>query len=289
VAGLDRGYDGAVSEPTFAVRVDGGAIGGWDAGDGPAALILHGGPGLSDYTESLAEELAGFRTIRYQQRGLPPTTVNGTASVESHVADALAVLDGLGIEHAWVIGHSWGGHLAMHLAVAAPARLLGAIIIDPLGAVPDGGEAELGASLTSRLSPETAARVEEMDARLLQGEGTEADGAEMLRLVWPYYFASPESAPPMPAMAMNNGVYAETFASIRQHFELETLIRGLPQCDLRFLFIHGRNSPIPWERSAQSADLARNAHLDVIDNCGHFPWLERPGSIASALTRADLP
>ena len=288
--GCARAYDRAVSEPGFTVRADGGEIGGWDAGDGPAALILHGGPGLSDYTEGLAAELSGlFRSIRYQQRGLPPTSVGGTATIEAHIADALAVLDGLGIEQAWAVGHSWGGHLAMHLAVAAPERLLGAIVIDPLGAVPDGGDAELGANLTARLTPETAARVEELDARLLAGEGTEADGEEMLRLVWPYYFADPDSAPPMPAMAMNNDVYAGTFDSIRQHFERETLIRGLPQSDLRFLFIHGRDSPIPWQRSQESADLARNARLEVIDNCGHFPWLEQPGSISAALSRADLP
>jgi proline iminopeptidase len=128
-----------------------------------------------------------------------------------------------------------------------------------------------------------------MDARLLNGEGTEADGEEMMRLVWPYYFAKPESAPPMPAMAMNNDVYAETFASIRQHFESETLIRGLPQADLPFLFIHGRDSPIPWQRSAESANLVQDAQLEVIENCGHFPWLEQPGGIAAALARADLP
>ena len=279
-----------MAEPGFTVRSDGGEIGGWDAGDGPAALILHGGPGLSDYTEGLAAELFGlFRSIRYQQRGLPPTSVGGTATVEDHIADALAVVDGLGIERAWVVGHSWGAHLAMHLVVAAPERLLGAIVIEPLGAVPDGGEADLGANLMARLAPETAARVEAMDARLLAGEGTEADGAEMMRLVWPYYFARPESAPPMPAMTMNNNVYAETFTSIRQHFERETLIRGLPQSNLRFLFIHGRESPIPWQCSKESADLARNAQLEVIDNCGHFPWLEQPGSIAAALARADLP
>ncbi len=272
------------------VQVDGGTIGGWDVGDGPPALVLHGGPGLSDYTESLATEVSGlFRTIRYQQRGLPPTTVTGTATVEDHVADAVAVLDGLGVEQAWVIGHSWGGHLAMHLAVAASERLLGAAIIDPLGAVPDGGEAELGENLTSRLPPETAAQVEEMDALLMSGKGSEADGIEMMRLVWPYYFAHPDEAPPMPPWRMSNDVYAETLASIRHHFEHQTLVRELPRVRLRFLFIHGRDSPIPWQRSAESADLPPDATLEVIDDCGHFPWLEQPGSIAATLTRNGVP
>ena len=81
----------------FAVETDGGRIAGWRAGSGPPALVLHGGPGLSDITEELAAELADrFSTIRYQQRGLAPSTVEGPHTVDQNVADALAVLDGLG-------------------------------------------------------------------------------------------------------------------------------------------------------------------------------------------------
>ena len=38
-------------------EVPGGNVVAWQAGAGPWALVLHGGPGLSDYTESLADEL----------------------------------------------------------------------------------------------------------------------------------------------------------------------------------------------------------------------------------------
>ena len=70
----------------FAVEADGGRIAGWLAGSGPPALVLHGGPGLSDITEGLAAELADrFSTIRYQQRGLAPSTVEGPFTVEQDV------------------------------------------------------------------------------------------------------------------------------------------------------------------------------------------------------------
>ena len=36
---------------------------------------------------------------------------------------------------AWIVGHSWGGHLALHLLAAIPERIAGAVIIDPLGAL----------------------------------------------------------------------------------------------------------------------------------------------------------
>ena len=87
----------------FAVEVAGGTIVGWESGDGERALVLHGGPLISDYTAPLAEQLDGLRTIRYQQRGLPPSTTAGPFDVEANVADALAVLDARGVARAWAI------------------------------------------------------------------------------------------------------------------------------------------------------------------------------------------
>jgi proline iminopeptidase len=267
----------------FAVETSGGVIAGWRSGSGPAALVLHGGPGLSDFTEGLADELDGWASIRYQQRGLAPTTVEGPYTVETNVADALAVLDALGIERAWIVGHSWGGHLAMHVAAAAPERVLGLVAVDPLGAVPDGGEAELEAALTGRLPADIADYVVELDARLLRGEGGEAEGQEMLRVVWPYYFARPEAAPPMPDASMSIDVYAETWTSVRDHFERGTLVSRLPHLERPALFIACRESPIPPARCEESAALIPGARVEIVEDAGHFPWLEQPGSVRAAV------
>jgi pimeloyl-ACP methyl ester carboxylesterase len=82
----------------------------------------------------LGTEVAGWRAIRYQQRCLSPSATGGPFTVERHVADAVAVLDGLGVDRAVVAGHSWGGHLALQLAVAHPDRVAGLLIIDSPGA-----------------------------------------------------------------------------------------------------------------------------------------------------------
>jgi pimeloyl-ACP methyl ester carboxylesterase len=76
--------------------------------------------------------------------------------VEAHVRDALAVLDAFGVEQAWTVGHSWGGHLALHLAVARPECLLGIVCVDPLGAYSD-TFADQDANLRRGLGPETVA------------------------------------------------------------------------------------------------------------------------------------
>jgi pimeloyl-ACP methyl ester carboxylesterase len=77
----------------FAVEVPGGKLRAWRVGSGPPALVLHGGP-LSDYTEPLGELLAPvLGCVGYQQRGLPPSTLEPPLDVDAHVRDAVAVLD----------------------------------------------------------------------------------------------------------------------------------------------------------------------------------------------------
>jgi pimeloyl-ACP methyl ester carboxylesterase len=42
-------------------------------------------------------------------------------------------------------------------------------------------------------------------------------------------------------------------------------------------------SPIPPRWSEESAALVPGARVEVVEKAGHFPWLERPGSIAAAV------
>jgi len=273
-----------VSEPNFEVGEGDNRLAGWRNGVGPAVVLLDGGPGLSEYLESLEPELVdGYTVIRYQQRGLAPSTLSGPFTIETQVADAIALLDSLGLERVLLIGHSWGGHLALHLMATHPERIAAALVVDPLGAVPDGGESGLNENLLARLSPAAAARAAELDASAMRGEGTAADELEGLALVWPGYFADPATAPPMPPMQVSVAAYSETFASIHEHFERGTLTTLLPQCPVPTLLLLGAGSPIPNSYGIQTAALIPGAEARVLQNCGHLPWLEQPGVVRTAL------
>jgi pimeloyl-ACP methyl ester carboxylesterase len=267
-------------ERKFHAPVPGGEIVGWVRGSGPPALLLHGGPGLSEYLADLALELSAVVTVaRYQQRGLAPSVVDGDRSVEGHVADAVAVLDALGWERAWVVGHSWGGHLAMHLAVARPDRLIGMVALDALGAVGDGGGTALGENLTRALPDEQRAWVDEYYPREEAGQGTPEESLEALRILWPYYFGDPASAPPMPEMRMDLEGHLLTWASVGRHFEEGTLERGLAQLRMPALLLHGDASPIPSGEAERAAALIPGVSLRILPGIGHFAWLEQPGSV----------
>jgi pimeloyl-ACP methyl ester carboxylesterase len=270
-------------------EVPGGELRGWIQGEGEPVLILHGGPGLSyDYLDPLAADMGeGYRVATFQQRGLAPSLTDGPFDVARAVDDVLAVLDALGWERAWVLGHSWGGHLLWHVAVATPERLLGGLAVDPLGGVGDGGEAAFEAELARRTPPEAAARAIELDERAMRGEGTPEDMDESLRLLWPSYFASPDDTLPYVPLASSLEAYAGLWDSLKA--ELPRLEAALPSIRVPFGVVAGGASPMPVESAAAATARAiPGAWLDVVEGAGHFPYYERPGCVRAALDRLRM-
>jgi pimeloyl-ACP methyl ester carboxylesterase len=270
----------------FAVEVTGGRLGGWVVGDGLPVLLLHGGPGLSfEYLDELASELGdGFQVAAFQQRGLEPSTVEGPFTIAQAIDDAQAVLDFLDWSRALIVGHSWGGHLALRLAAAVPERLQGVLAVDPLGIVGDGGMAAFEAEMFARTPEDGRERAQELDQRAMAGEGTPEEGLESLSIVWPAYFARPDDAPPMPPVRISMPAYSGIIAEVMAG--LEEVAEALGRGDVPYGVIAGGGSPMPWGQAARaSVELSPRAVLTVVPAAGHFLWLEVPGCVRDALQR----
>jgi pimeloyl-ACP methyl ester carboxylesterase len=269
----------------FTTQDGGPPIAGRRAGSGPSVLLLHGGPGLGfGYLRDLADELAEENDVAwYQQRGLAPSAVGGPYSVATDVGDARRVLDALGWETAYVVGHSWGGHLALHVAEAMPERLLGVLAVDPLGAVGDGRWPEFDEEIFRRTPESVRERARELDELSTAGEADDELALEGFRLVWPAYFADPERAPPMPEVRIASERSAEMGSSILG--ELPALEAGLPQIRVPIGFVHGSRSPMPVAASTDAAERIPGAWVEVVEGAGHFVWVEAPGAVRAALRR----
>jgi proline iminopeptidase len=270
----------------FEVAVAGGALSGFRTGSGSPVLLLHGGPGLSfGYLEGLVGELAGaFCVAAYQQRGLAPSTTEGPFTVAQAIDDVVSLLDGLGWHQAWLVGHSWGGHLALRVAAAHPDRLLGALAVDPLGIVGDGGMAAFESEMIARTPKEARDRAYELDQQAMAGEGTAEQALESLELVWPAYFADPEQAPPMPATTLSVDAYAGILGEVAD--SAEAAIAELARGTVAYGVLAGASSPMPWGQAARaSVEISPRAFLTVIPGAGHMPWYESPGCVLAALTR----
>ncbi|HET7902614.1 MAG TPA: alpha/beta hydrolase, partial [Candidatus Nanopelagicales bacterium] len=261
----------------FEAQVPGGTLVGRVSGAGEPVLLLHGGPGLGcDYLEDLVTELAdGYLVARYQQRGLAPSTAGEPYDVATQARDVTLVLDSLGWDRAVIIGHSWGGHLLLHVLADHADRVVAAVVADPLGGVGDGGEAEFAAEMSARTPAEDVARMEELDARAMAGEGSVEDALESLRLVWPAYYADPASAPPMPPTPMSVEAYARTWASLQEL--MPALADRLTGCAVPTVFVHGGGSPMPLTASTDTAEaIGAAADVVVVPGTGHFIWYESP-------------
>lgn len=251
---------------------------GWVTGAGPELLLLHGGPGMTDYMESLLPELDGYRVALFQQRGVEPSTLAGPFDVPTLRDDVIQVLDALGWPAPAMIGHSWGGHLLLHLLAVAPTRVRAALAVDPLGAVGDGGMAAFEAELLRRLPTATIARLKELDAREATGSLTLVERLEAMELAWPGYFSSLEVAQSIPQTG--HAPSRESWDSI--HAELPALAERLQGCTVPIRFVHGALDPLPVTASTDIAEIL-GATVDVLPANGHFPWLEQPGCVRRSL------
>jgi len=238
-----------------------------------------------DYLDGLGAEIGdGYRVAAFQQRGLAPSLEDGPFDIATAVSDVCTVLDALSWERAWVVGHSWGGHLLLHVALGPGERLLGGLAVDLLGGVGDGGTAAFEAELAARTPEEARARALELDERAMRGEGTPEEMDESLRLLWPAYFASPDHTLPFEHWASSLPAYSGLWEAINE--ALPTLAADLRRINVPFGVVAGGASPMPVEAAAAATAAAiPGAWLDIVPDAGRFPWFERPGCIRAALDR----
>lgn len=106
---------------------DGRAIPYLIEGDGPVALVLipeRGQDALAVVGHYLAEE-AGFHIIRIGYR----SDTGATLSTDDRAEDVIAVIDHLGLDHAWIGGHGFGGTVARAVVEAHADRANGLLLL----------------------------------------------------------------------------------------------------------------------------------------------------------------
>lgn len=107
-----------------------------ELGAGYPVLLMHGGPGADHSTLDPLRPLAeSCRLIAYDHRcnGLSRRIDIRTMTWENLAADAEAIREHLGIEELGVIGHSFGGMVALEYATRYPAGIRKLVLMDTCG------------------------------------------------------------------------------------------------------------------------------------------------------------
>ena len=121
-------------EPSF-IDTNGIRMALYEQGEGPPVVLLHGFPELAFSWRHQLPALsgAGFRAIAPDQRGYGQTDVParvGDYRMDDLIADVHGLLDALELESATFVGHDWGALILWHMAMRAPARIDGLIILN---------------------------------------------------------------------------------------------------------------------------------------------------------------
>jgi pimeloyl-ACP methyl ester carboxylesterase len=126
-------------EPTGAMRAETVQVGGSAArvhlggrADGDAMVLLHGAwGGAAMHWAPIWDALgARHRLVAPELPGFGHGTIPGPTSIPALAAWVGQLLEALGIDRAWLVGHAFGGAVAWQLARKAPARAQGLVLID---------------------------------------------------------------------------------------------------------------------------------------------------------------
>ena len=106
----------------------------WEERGTGKPLILSAGLGgsASYWTPNMAALATRYRVIAYDHRGTGRSEreVPGMLTVEGMGDDIVAVMDAAGVERAVVVGHAAGGLAGLAMALKAPERVSGLVVIN---------------------------------------------------------------------------------------------------------------------------------------------------------------
>jgi len=251
-------------------------------GEGSPVLIIHGGPGLDQaYMRPWLDRIGDFaRAVYYDQRGTGRSTGPMTTeeiNFDDFVLDVDRVREAMGYESVTVLGHSWGGILALAYARAHPDKVDGLIL---LSTAEPGTQFAAQTQLNSReaRSEEELARMQEIQASEAFAAGEPSAVSEIFKIAFRGTLADPSD------LAKLNLELAESTAGNQQAVTgllQQTMIQPewwseLSGMEVETLILHGRHDPLPVEMAQALGDSIPGATTVVLRDSGHFPFAEEP-------------
>ena len=258
-------------------------------GDAPPLLCINGGL-LFDHRllwPALSPLAAHRKLVFFDQRGrgasqAPPGV--RAARLEHDAGDVAAIRRELGIESWDVLGHSWGGGIAM-LATAldqeATRRL---VLVDAVGPTSD---------WIARLLPDALRRLEPLGperhaalARFREDDLTSEDPGlqwEYSNALYPAWFGEPDLTALLSPPRAHSPTGAVIAARLRREgYDWRALLRALR---VPTLVIHGEEDLLPTDVARAIVATLPDARLELVAGAGHMPFWEAPDRFFALVER----
>jgi proline iminopeptidase len=283
-----RAKPSAPSGPGTTLNVGGVTI--WyevrNGGGKTPLIIVNGGPGF-DHVYLLASEaldkLAAHRPIvLYDQRGtgrsgeLKP---GQSCTLADQVADLEALRAKIGAEHIDLLGHSWGGYLAMAYAARHPEHVAHIVLCD--SAAPKWSDTEY---MLKYLFPEGTERRDQDDFLDAAGDASASNASikEYLRML----FVSPRKRDEFLATA--NQLHFNRAVNEALNADLGRMDMGptLARLKMPVLVLTGRfDANVAPSTAWRIHKAIAGSRFEVFEQSGHLPFFEEPEAFARSVDR----
>lgn len=255
-------------------------------GKGYPLLLMHGGPGADLYSMMSFKPCSDqFTLVFYDHRcnGRSEGADVSSLTWENLTADADALREKLGFEKWVVLGHSFGGNVALEYALRYPDRLSHLVLVDTGG---DSRWAQENASLVLEkrgFSPEIVS----LARRFLNGQIEPNEMMpDLMKLGKAYtYQVSPKQIPHLIQLGIMTKLRPEAIIYGASHFLKNwTVMNRLNEINVPTLIMAGREDFIfPPEHQEELATGIPNSRLVIIDSTGHNVQDEQQGEAIRVL------
>jgi pimeloyl-ACP methyl ester carboxylesterase len=266
------------------VSIHGHAMAYRVAGDGPALVLLHGMAGSAETWRRIVPSLAARFTVvapdllGHGASAKPP----GEYSLGAHANAVRDLLVLLGLERATVVGHSFGGGVAMQLAYQYPERCQRLVLVSSGG---------LGQDVNLLLRTLSLPGAEQVFPLLCSPGLRDAGDALAARLGRIGLRASPvveeiwRSYSSLTARESRQAFF-RTLRAVIDHTgqAVSAADRLYLTAELPTLVVWGaRDSIIPVEHAHSAHRAMPGSRLEIFDDAGHYPHCEAPERFAETL------
>jgi pimeloyl-ACP methyl ester carboxylesterase len=250
--------------------VDGVAGERWD-GEGTPIVLLHAGIADRRVWREVVPRLDA-PVVAYDRRGFgesPPGPEGFT-----HLDDLYAVLDATVDGPAWLVGNSMGGAIALDVAVSAPERLAGLVLIAPAAS----GQ------------PDPEALDPQMRRGVAAWEAASGDPEALLRFETQWWLDGPDApegrvggAARELVLDMNRTVIANAVPEGAGHAGIDAWPR-LGAIDMPVTILCGnRDEEFAIDTCRAIAEEIPGARFELLPGVAHLPMLEIPDRIADLI------
>jgi pimeloyl-ACP methyl ester carboxylesterase len=252
-------------------------------GAGRDLLLIHGSPGSLEDWQPIVDRLAGsFRVTAYDRPGHGESAARLKVGVAENAEVAAALIEILRLEQVTVVGHSYGGAVALALAVAQPRQVeayvsVGGALLHARGERIEASFRALALPLLgpalARLAPHAGAGQLEQGVRRAFKPNLDAIPSgflERARALW----LSPKVARTTARERVGIGPEQE-----------RGLIARYPTIARPLLCVHGEADRIvPPRQSVEVSRMVPGAELRLLPDVGHYVQYACPDELAALLS-----